>query len=275
MNIGLIILSFVAGVLGTFMGATQTFIGTGFFGLVLVILTLMGIQGAPIDFLNNIVLNDFFAPCVIFNGAVVATAYAAKHHDIRGVDTNRSLLFTKDWKVFLSGGIGATLGYLIFCLLNYLEVPADTGALTIIVINSVTRLLFNKDQWINKKPMTPSLFATMNLLLFQCILALCVSIITIAAIRITNIMSITFYISAFSLIFSLKNPSFPVTHHISMITAYMFVQSGDVLLSIIFGIFAHMCFTLFVKYFNIDCGTHIDPPAVVIGTLSFIIFTVF
>lgn len=266
----MMILAFMTGILGTFLGGTQTFVCTGLIGLVVSVCTLLGYE---VSFLNDVVLNVLFLPCIIFNGAGVATAYAAKNHDIRGVNTDRSLLFTKDYKVFLCGGIFGLLGYLLFTFFTYLNAPLDIGALVVVSVGIIGRLLFNQEQWINKKAFTPSKNAMINLLSFQLILSIGVSFITILLVQLTGITAIGFYVSAFSLIFAFKYPQFPATHHISMVVGYAFVQTGNIMISLIFGVLAHLLFTIFGITFNVDCGTHIDPPAVAIGTFSLIIMT--
>lgn len=270
MDFGMMILAFFAGVIGTFLGGTQTFICTGLIGLIVSGLTLLGYD---VSFLNDVILNVLFLPCVIFNGASVATAYAAKNHDIRGVNTDKSLLFTMDHKVFLCGGLFGLIGYLLFCLFSCFNIPMDIGALVVVIVGIIGRLLFNQEQWINKKGFTPSKNAMIHLLTFQLLLSTGVSLITIFLVQLTGIVSIGFYVSAFSLIFAFQYPRFPATHHISMVVGYAFMQTGDILISILFGIISHLLFTVFGIIFNVDCGTHIDPPAVSIGTMSLMIMT--
>ena len=72
----MLILSFFAGVLGTFIGGTQTFICTGFIGIVVAVVQACG---GNISFLEPYVLNGLFLPCIIFNGSVVATALVIKY----------------------------------------------------------------------------------------------------------------------------------------------------------------------------------------------------
>ena len=57
MNFIMIILSFCAGIFGTFLGGTQTFICTGFVGLIVSFLTLSGYN---VQFLNDFILNVLF-----------------------------------------------------------------------------------------------------------------------------------------------------------------------------------------------------------------------
>ena len=120
-----IILAFFAGILGALIGGTQTFICTGFVGLLIFLLEHVGVDTT---FLNEALSNNLFLPCIIFNAAGLATAYAGTKHNIRGVETSRSLAFTNDPKVLLVGAIGGVLGYLIFAFENYFSFPIDTGA---------------------------------------------------------------------------------------------------------------------------------------------------
>jgi len=86
MNVTLMecVLAFAAGVAGSAIGGTQTFVLTGLVGLISAVLATCGIDTAVFD---AHVLNLIFLPAVIFNGAGFATAYAAKHHEIRGFET--------------------------------------------------------------------------------------------------------------------------------------------------------------------------------------------
>ena len=86
-----IILAFFVGILGTLIGGTQTFICTGFVGLLVIVFNHGGIDTT---FLNEVISNNLFLPCIIFNAAGLETAYAGTKHDIRGVETSRSLAFT-------------------------------------------------------------------------------------------------------------------------------------------------------------------------------------
>ena len=143
-----IILAFFAGILGTLIGGTQTFICTGFVGLLVIIFNHCGIDTT---FLNEVISNNLFLPCIIFNAAGLATAYAGTKHDIRGVETSRSLAFTNDPYVLLVGALGGILGYLIFDFENYFGFPVDTGAVSVILVGVLGRLLFNKENTYNKK----------------------------------------------------------------------------------------------------------------------------
>lgn len=141
-------ISFFAGILGTLIGGTQTFICTGFVGLLVIIFNHCEIDTT---FLNEVISNNLFLPCIIFNAAGLATAYAGTKHNIRGVETSRSLAFTHDPYVLLVGALGDILDYLIFDFENYFGFSVDIGAVSVILVGVLGRLLFNKENTYNKK----------------------------------------------------------------------------------------------------------------------------
>ena len=91
----------------------------------------------------------------------------------------------------------------------------------------------------------------------------------------TGLYTIGFSISALSLIFALSDSAFPATHHTTLVTGYAIMQTGNIVIAVIFGLIAHIIGLVFGMIFNSDCGTHVDPPAVAIALLSFILFTFF
>lgn len=265
-------IAFFAGMLGTVIGGTQTFIITGFVGILVFCLQAAGVETT---FLNDTVLNTVFLPCIIFNGAGLATAYAALHHPIRGVDTGRSLAFTADPKVLLAGGLGGLGGYLVYAFENYLSLPVDTGAVSVLTIGLIGRLLFNQEQSYNQLGINFLKKPQIKFWSFQILMTIAVSFICAYLIKETGLYTIGFSISAMSLIFALNDPAFPATHHITIVVGYAIMQTGNILLAVIFGIISQIIFIIFGMIFNTDCGTHIDPPAVPIALLSFILFVFF
>ena len=249
-----IILAFFAGILGALIGGTQTFICTGFVGLLIFLLEHVGVDTT---FLNEALSNNLFLPCIIFNAAGLATAYAGTKHNIRGVETSRSLAFTNDPKVLLVGALGGVLGYLIFAFENYFSFPVDTGAVSVILVG------------VFLEKASPSFWG------FQFLIGLAVSTVMAYFAKETGLYTIGFSISALTLIFALGDPAFPATHHTTLVVGYAMAQTGNILIAVIFGIIAHFIGLIFGMVFNTDCGTHIDPPAVAIATCSFILFTLF
>lgn len=267
-----IILSFFSGILGTLIGGTQTFICTGFVGIVIVILSQCGVDTA---FINDYVANILFLPCIIFNGAAFATAYASENHSIRGVETSRSLAFCQDYKVLLAGGLAGIIGYMIYAFENYFNFPVDTGAISVLLVGILGRVLFNKENTYNKDNVAFLKKANCQFWIYQTILGLSVSIMMAFFAKTTGLYTIGFSISALSLIFALSDSAFPATHHTTLVTGYAIMQTGNIVIAVIFGLIAHIIGLVFGMIFNSDCGTHVDPPAVAIALLSFILFTFF
>lgn len=271
-SLSLIILAFFAGLLGTLIGGTQTVICTGFIGIVVSLLSYCGVDTG---FLNEIVLNHLFLPCIIFNGAAFATAYASKHHDIRGVETSRSLAFTNDTKVLVAGAFAGVLGYVIYSFENYFHFPIDTGAVSVILIGILGRILYNKENTYNKKNLEFLKKAHLNFWIYQILMGLAISIVMAYFAKETGLYTIGFSISAFSLIFALIDSAFPATHHTTLVTGYAIMQTGNIFLAVIFGLLAHLVGLVFGMVYNTDCGTHVDPPAIAIALFSFILFIFF
>lgn len=268
----LLVLSFLAGMLGSWIGGTQTFICTGFAGIVVALLAACGVNT---DFINTYVLNGLFLPCIIFNGAGFATAYAAKHHNIRGFETGRSLAFCQDMRVILAGGIAGFCGYLIYAVANAIGIPMDTGALSVVTIGVIGRLLLNQEQYINKDSITYLKKRNGSYWLYQILFGVSISLVMAIFAKKTGLYTIGFSISALSLIFALSDPAFPATHHTTLVAGYAIMQTGSISIAVIFGLLAHMVGLIFGYIFNTECGTHIDPPAVAIGIFSLILFAFF
>lgn len=266
------LLAFIAGGVGTLIGGTQTFIMTGFVGIVVCILQVCGVTTT---FINDMVLNTFFLPCIIFNGAAFATAYAAKNHRIRGVETGRSLAFTHDPLVIVAGGIAGVIGYLIYAIANALCLPMDIGALSVFLVGVLGRCLFNQEQSYNKAGIAFLKKHDYKIICYELFLAVFVSFAMSYFALKTELYTIGFSISALSLIFGLSDNAFPATHHITLVAGYAVMYTHSLLWGVLFGVLAEIIFFVFGLIFNTDCGTHIDPPAVAIGICSFLIFTIF
>lgn len=267
-----IILAFFAGILGALIGGTQTFICTGFVGLFIFLLEHVGVDTT---YLNEALSNNLFLPCIIFNAAGLATAYAGTKHEIRGVETSRSLAFTNDPKVLLVGAIGGVLGYLIFAFENYFSFPVDTGAVSVILVGVLGRILFNQEDTYNEKNLDFLETAPNSFWLFQLLIGIAVSTVMAYFAKETGLYTIGFSISALTLIFALSDPAFPATHHTTLVVGYAMAQTGNIIIAVVFGVIAHFIGLIFGMVLNTDCGTHIDPPAVAIATCSLIIFTLF
>ena len=169
----LLILAFFAGILGTFIGGTQTFICTGFIGIVVAIVQACG---GDVSFLEPYILNGLFLPCIIFNGSVVATAVASHYNEkIRGFETGRSLAFIQDTRILLAGGLAGVAGYLIYAVALYYDFLIDQGALSVVIIGVLARLVLNQEQFMNKSSLLFLKTRSINYWSYQLLFALAIS----------------------------------------------------------------------------------------------------
>lgn len=271
------LLAFFLGIVGAIFGGTQVFIVTGFAGLFIYALKAAGVESA---FLTDTLLNTVFLPAVIFNAASVSTAFAArKGYDVEGWDVTHSLLFTHDPVVMLTAGLGGLAGYLVFAVAVTLGVPADQGSCSVIIIGVLTRLLLGNGHWVNPEATAYYQREGVNYWIFQLINA--TAICGVTAMVLSQVDSayytIGFSISAALILlstFDVQHKTYPTTHHETLVVGYaMAATGGNVVLATIFGMIANLIYLLFARYCNENCDTHIDPPAVAIAIMSFILWT--
>lgn len=274
----LALFSFGIGILGAMFGGIQTFICTGFAGIVVYTLKAAGIEPT---LLGDSVLNTLLMPAIIFNGASVATALAARRtHEIAGWDITRSLIFSHDPVVMLAGGVGGTLGYLLFALLSYLGLPSDAGSCSIIIIGVIVRLTMSEGRKVNTDATAYYREQGVRYWVFQTIN--CLAVATVFALLLSqagpDFYGVGFSISAALLLFGYASDGqkVPTTHQISNIVGVTLgLTGGNVILAIVFGFVSNIIYLLFARYLNDDCSTHIDPPAVGIAVTSLILHLIF
>lgn len=266
------ILAAIAGICGAFIGGTPTFIMTGFTGILAAVLQA---SGAGTAFYSEYVLNLFFLPAILFNGSVVATAYAARKYCIHGYESWRSLLFTNDPLVYLFGALGGITGYLFFTFFNTIGIPCDTGALTVLSVGLITRLTMATER--RRNPRASLLLRKLpgKVWLTHILLTLTVSYATAWFAQQTGNYTIGFSISALSLTFLIIDPGFPVTHHITITAGYAMLVSHSIAIALVFGVIAELLCFVFTICFNDKCSTHLDPPAFAIFLCSLLLFTIF
>ena len=272
------LLAFCIGIVGSIFGGTQTFIVTGFVGLFVYALKACGIES---EFLTETLMNTVFLPAIIFNAASVSTAYAAKHYDIEGWDINHSLLFTHDPIVSLLAGFGGVAGYLVFAFARGIGLPADQGSFSVILIGVLTRLLLGNGHWVNPNATAYYQKEGARYWAFQLVNAIGICGLTALVLAQMDpaFYNIVFNISAALILlsgFDSQRRTYPTTHHETLVVAYaMAATGGNVILSMVFGMVANLIYLLFARYFNENCDTHIDPPAVAILICSLVLWTCF
>ncbi|MDI9590952.1 MAG: hypothetical protein QM302_07960 [Acidobacteriota bacterium] len=272
------LLAFLVGIVGSIFGGTQTFIVTGFVGLFVYALKAVGIES---EFLSETLMNTVFLPAIIFNAAAVSTAYAARHHDIEGWDITHSLLFTHDPVVPLLAGLGGVAGYLVFAFARGLGLPIDQGSVSVILIGVLTRALLGHGHWVNPNATAYYQNEGPRYWAFQFVNALGVCGLTALVLQQVDpsFYNIVFNVSAALILLSIfdrQGRTYPTTHHETLVVAYAMAATGaNVVLSVAFGMLSNLIYLLFARYFNENCDTHIDPPAVAIAICSLVLFTCF
>ena len=270
--------SFGVGILGAMFGGIQTFICTGFAGVVVYILKAAGVEPT---LLGDSVLNTLLLPAIIFNGSAVATAAAArKYPQIKGWDITRSLIFTHDPLIMLVGGAAGMGGYLLFSLLTYIGLPADAGSVSIVVFGVITRLTLSTGRKWNPDATAYYREQGVRYWVFQTIN--CLAVATVFAFILheagPQFYGVGFSISALLLIFGYAGDGqkVPTTHQITNIVGVTLgLTGGNMILAIAFGVLANTIYLVFSKYFNEDCSTHIDGPAVGIAVTTLLLNIIF
>ncbi|MDO4468113.1 MAG: hypothetical protein Q4C49_14115 [Bacillota bacterium] len=277
MSIGMnIILAFLAGSVGSIIGGLQGFIAYGWIGLFAVALKTCGVD---VTFLEGTFMNLFFLPAVMFNGNAMAAAYTGrKYADFPGENITKGLGHYSDCSIILVGGLGGVIGYSVFSILNALGVPADTGALAMIIVGIGIRMTFKGkacDKGALQYVLSGEIFTNLRGWAYPVFMAFIVAAASAILIKEVSIWNIGFLVSAASMIYTFVDPSFPATHHITLVAGYALQMTGNIVLAIVFGVLAQIVAILFEMIFNIRCGTHIDPPGFAIMLFSILLFVFF
>jgi hypothetical protein len=180
----------------------------------------------------------------------------------------------------LMGGFGGMAGYVVYALLSRAGWPADAGAASVVLIEAVGRLvlsdgrMWNPDATAYYREQGPSYW------LFQNVNCLAMALVTAILLKSAGpaFYGIGFSISAVLLIFGYAGDGqkVPTTHQITNVVGVaMGLTGGNVAVSVAFGMFANMIYLLFAKYFNENCSTHVDPPAVAIEVTTLVMGLIF
>ena len=274
----LALFAFGVGILGVMFGGIQTFICTGFAGIVVYALKAAGVEPT---LLGDSVLNTLLLPAIIFNAAAVATAVAArKYPEIKGWDITRSLIFTHDTGLMLVGGAAGMAGYLLFSLLSYIGIPGDAGSLAIVIIGVLVRLTLSTGRKWNPDATQYYREQGWQYWLYQTVTG--VAVATVFALLLHDagptFYGVGFSISAALLLFGYAGDGqkVPTTHQITNIVGVTLgLTGGNVALAILFGCLTNIVYLLVAKYFNEDCSTHVDGPAVAIFLSSMVLNLIF
>lgn len=294
-----VLAAFGGGVFGGLIGGTNAFIFTGIVGLTGVVMVMSGNGSILID---TVSAGPLLAPHVGFAGGVAALAvinrnkkkFMERYRDIQdkeeqkeldgeletyknidGLSTFASLYSFHNIGSILVAGTFAAIAYFInYYFVNVFHLSIDTVAFTIVISNVVVRLFIAKDDVI--KINEDNFYKQVNTnLIFNLVWTIPFTIAIAYVTYVTGHELLGFYFSAFSLLLNSVGKSIPVTHHISLTTAYATMQFGNIWMGVIVGVFAMLIGEYFDKTVNNEADSLIDMPSAVIALLSFIIFTFF
>ncbi len=305
-----LLLAFGGGVFGACFGAVGAFVFCGFFVIIGVALTFVGIP----DYLMTLGFGNTLGPHVGFAGAVAAAAYAAhKKKIIMDLDTGTQvaaaieapgenlatgrdiltpLMGLKRPAVLVVGGVFGIVGSILLYLFQTVITFqwngmhwTDAVGLTVVCSAMIARLLFGKTGLIGKvaqgdkryKPKKDAWVPWMQEPLELLVIGLGAGLLSSYMALILGPDHgggvIGFGLSAISLVFLQTGFKVPVTHHITLIAAGAALASGSVIWGAVFGVAAAFAGQFLACTFCIHGDTHIDPPALTICSMwSLLVF---
>ena len=162
------------------------------------------------------------------------------------------------------------------------DLPYGAGSgIPVILIGVLTRIFLGNGHWTNPNATAYYQKEGPRYWVFQFVNALGICGLTALVLEQMDpaFYNIVFNVSAALILLSIfdrQGKTYPTTHHETLVVAYAMAATGaNVVLSIAFGMLANLIYLLFARYFNENCDTHIDPPAIAIEICSLILFTCF
>ena len=297
MDLFALVAAFGGGAFGAAIGGLYAFVMTGVIAIVGAVAAMAGAADLAV---GGIAFGSYFGPHVAFAGGVAAAAYAAnKKKSIEsGTDIVSPLNGTADPSVLVVGGVFGILGYLIaYVYGTVLALPTDTVALTVATCGIIVRFVFGKSGLIGKyEGNGPRTWLTGGKgLVYNIVLGAAVGLMvggvgvslmsqaSDPALVVNNFPSICFGIAAVTLILAEFGLAGPTTHHIALPAANAAVlcaaKTGNlwmgVAMGVVWGIITSIVGDFMGHAFNSHCDSHIDPPAMTIFSMTFIIFALF
>lgn len=273
MSLTALFLAFGGGIFGTLFSGTIAFIFTGFLSIIGLTIAL---STGDSQFMANVVFGNFFGPQVSFVGGVAAAAWYGKieRNPEIGRNVSTPLYATQSMSTYLIGGLFGCFGYLLTALFLLFTPPIDAIALTIILLNCLIRLTISSSSVITKysgtqkwsEDLAKDLLYHVPWVFFMNlgIAELCLSL---------NSATVGWGISALTLLFQFgSTAAIPVTHHITMITGYAVLATGNIWVAALIGVLAMIVGRIFERVTNHQGATHIDMPAAMIALFSLPIF---
>lgn len=273
----MVLASVGGGMFAALIGATNSFIFTGIMEIVGV-----GVQmaGGGDTFLATIASGPLFGPHISFSAGVAALALTKRLYSegvAKGLDGKDAFVplyqYKKILPILLAGLTGA-LGFLLNdWFVNGLILRIDTIALVIVILNVLTRLLIGRTGLIPKKNDRLNRYKETNEnILFNLIWGFGFAAIIAYVTLVTDNALFGFYLSAASLMFMGMGKDIPFSHHISLVTGYAAIQTGNAWIAILFGLLSVPIFEYLQAALNPEADTLMEVSTLTIMLLSIVIF---
>lgn len=296
MNPLTLLFAFCGGAFGASIGGLSAFVFTGITGLIGI---AMAAAGVSFDFLGTVAFGIYFGPYVSFAGGVAAAAYARKMGYMEsGKDIIKGLAGLKKPSVLVVGGIFGMIGYILNTALSSAPMECDKCALVVFISAIIAKVTFGNiglneifgvvPEDIKKIGGRYSIKSS-NVWLPYMITAAEKTTIGIAAggvsVYLTHIMLQNpqtapiagfagFCISATSLILLVIGLQVPVTHHITICASYAVIASGSLWWGLAAAVITAFAGDFLARTFYCYGDCHVDPPAMAIALVSFVLLTI-
>ena len=292
-----LVAAFGGGAFAASIGALYSFIMTGIIAIAGAIASMAGAADLAV---GGIAFGSFFGPHVAFGGGVAAAAFAANKKKLieGGSDIVTPLNGTGDASVLIVGGIFGVLGFLInYVYAGILKLPTDTVAMTVATSGIIVRLVFGSTGLLGRyEGNEPRIWITGGKgLVYNIVLGATVGLMVGGvgvslmkqaadpALVVASFPSICFGIAAVTLILAEFGHAGPTTHHIALPSANAALlcaaKTGNmwlgVAMGVVWGIITSIVGDFMGNAFNSHADSHIDPPALTIFSMTFIIFALF
>lgn len=294
MDLLALLFAFCGGAFGASIGALASFIFVGITGILGVIAVM---SGAQFNWIGLFTFGSVFGPHICFVGGVTAAAFARKMNYIEsGKDIAKALVSLKKPVVLVVGGIFGMLGYILHYVLTFvMSGKIDTVALTVFLVSMLAKIAFGNNGFrvFGTVPTDVEIaggrYSRRSSVVWipyvttaaeKTIVAISAgglsAYVTSEMLKFPETAGVAvlvgFFISAISLIWLHFGTQIPVTHHITICAAYGVASSGgSILWGLAAAVLAAFMGDFLAKTFHLYGECHIDPPAVAITAVSFIL----
>jgi hypothetical protein len=275
--------AFGGGMWGAAVGAVPAFIFTGILAMLGAAVALASGHKELLD----VAFGPVFGPHVSFGGGVAAVAYAAaRGRASTGRDIGAPLMNLRSVDVLLVGGIFGVAGLLLNSGFASLKVAnwTDSIALTVVVTNMAARLIWGKTSLFGTvaspagRRFRPDDSATWlpwqqdftHVLAIGLAVGLAASYLAVRGVSVAA-DGLAFGIATSVLVFLIMGQKVPVTHHIALPAAVGVLHGAGFAGGVLCGMAGAVIGEIASRVFLIHGDTHIDPPAVGIAAVVFLL----